>query len=169
VGVQLLEHVVGHARRLDAWSRPEVGGRRRRHAVARFPAQQRTVTRVLFEEIAEEGGAGAEHADHDERRVDAFVGDVGMGLRVVDDAEAIAERADDRAEDAHAADLVEVRLVVHRRAVRGQAVAVAVAAEVVEPGCCARLGNERIRLESHRRNRTKQVYLMSRVSQQFGH
>ena len=52
--------------------------RRRRNAVAGLPAQQRAVAGVLFEQVAEERRAGAEHADHDQRRVDAFVGDVGM-------------------------------------------------------------------------------------------
>ena len=78
--VDLLEHVVPEAGRLDPRSAAEVGGGGRRNAVAGLPSEEGAITRVLLEEIAEKGRAGAEHPDHDERRVDRLVPYLGMLL-----------------------------------------------------------------------------------------
>ena len=107
--VDLFEHVVAHAGGFDTRTAAKVGGRRWGNAVAGLPAQERAVAGVLFEQVAEERRAGAEHADHHDRRVDALVGDVGVLLRPVDDAEAVGERPDDVGVDRGFAELVELR------------------------------------------------------------
>ena len=71
-GVELLEHVAAHPRRFDPRTAAKIARRRWRHAVARLPAQEGAVAVVLFEEVAEERRAGTEHADDDERCIDAF-------------------------------------------------------------------------------------------------
>ena len=146
--VDLFQHVVAGTRGFDA-PLPEVARRRRRHAVARLPAQQRAVAAVLLEQVAEEGRARTEHPDHDERRIDALVGDVGVLSRPVDDAQPIGERAHDVALYCRGAEVVQLRFGRDRRAVHRETLAEAVAAEVVEPGQAARLGDHVVGNQLH--------------------
>ena len=85
-----------HPRRL----RPAVhcaafAGVGRRHAVAAIPSAAAHDYEVPLEQVAQERGAGAEHADHHHGRVDALLGDRGVPLRPVDDPQPVHEAADD--------------------------------------------------------------------------
>ena len=116
--IDLLEHVVADPRRLDA----RIGVRRRPASAAercRPPpsASSARLRVVLFEQVAEEGRSGAEHADHDERRVDALVGDVGCRCAQSTIRSRFDEAADDVGADRGGAELVELRLGRRRRAV----------------------------------------------------
>ena len=132
--VDLRQHRVAGVHRVDAWAGAMVGRSGRRNAVARFPHQQRAVAGILVEEPAEQRGAGAEHADHDQRSLDRLIGDVRVPRDPVDDPQPVRQRAGEHAREGGITELVELRVRVQRVAERRQPVAERVGPEVVQPG-----------------------------------
>ena len=68
--VERLEHVDAALGRVHARAAAPRLARRRGSGVLRLPPEQRAVGRVLVEQVRQERGAGAEHADHHDRRLD---------------------------------------------------------------------------------------------------
>jgi hypothetical protein len=103
-----------------------------------LPVQQRSPGRVLVEQVADHGGAGARHAQHDQRPLDGCVQHLRVSLDVVVDLHAPAQRVGGVVEDAFAAERGEhrggVELVEHD----GQAVAPRVGIDFAQAGALGR-------------------------------
>ena len=147
--VERLEHVDAALRRVHARAAAPRLARRRRSGVLRLPPEQRAVGRVLVEQVREERGAGAEHADHDDRCLDPLRVDLGVLLGPVDDLEPVDQRGGHGRRQRDGAELVELRLAVEAVDVQLQALAEAhdaardqVLTEVVEPGLLDRGGHD---------------------------
>jgi hypothetical protein len=118
VRVQLRGHLADGARRVDPGTLPPGVGSRRRDVVGRFPIQQRSVVRVLIEQIAEQRGAGPKEADNDDRRLDLFRAYLGVGIAPVDDFQPAFEIFGDEGAHRHLTERVELRFRRRRSAIR---------------------------------------------------
>ena len=109
-------------------------GAGRRHRSLELPAERRAHRGVLGHEVVEDRGAGARLADDDDRPLDPLLGDAGVRLPPVDEAQPVGQVTDHAVAEHADADLVEVGRRRDRFEQQVEALLPRRLAEVVEPG-----------------------------------
>jgi hypothetical protein len=80
--IRLLDELQDLTLFLQQGQTPRIGAQRlgggRRNRVHTLPVQQRSACRVLIQQIADDRGAGARHAQHDQRPLDRGLDHLGV-------------------------------------------------------------------------------------------
>ena len=98
--------------------------------------------RILIEQIARQGGACAGQPEYDQGAFDPLIGDLGVLLDVVDDAQPIPQGVDELAVDEVTPARIDSRCGFTGLDQQPQTFLPRVVAEVVELGALARAGDE---------------------------